>query len=68
MRTSWLYNVLEKIFKLIYVCVIRIRINGSLGDFIRTLLTDEIYPDTDTGDKNSPNVILLFYSIFYPDK
>ena len=33
--------------------------NGSLSDSIRTLFTGEIYPDTDTDDKNSPNVVLL---------
>ena len=37
--------------------VIRIRIKWLNERFYTDAYTDEIYPDTDTDDKNSPNVI-----------
>ena len=37
--------------------VIRIRIKWLTKRFYADALTDEIYPDTDTDDKNIPNVI-----------
>ena len=37
--------------------VIRMRIKSRTERFYTHLYTDEIYPDTDTDDKNSPNVI-----------
>ena len=37
--------------------VIRIRIKWLTERFYTHAFTDEIYPDTDTDDKNSPNVI-----------
>jgi len=37
--------------------VIRMRIKWLTEWFYKHLYTDEIYPDTDTDDKNSPNVI-----------
>jgi len=37
--------------------VIRMRIKSLTERFYTHLHTDEIYPDTDTDDKNSPNVI-----------
>jgi len=39
--------------------VIRMRIKPLTERFYTHLYTDEIYPDTDTDDKNSPNVIEL---------
>ena len=45
--------------------VICMRIKLFTERFYTHLYTDEIYPDTDTDDKNSPNVILTC-SIFYP--
>ena len=37
--------------------VIRMRIKWLTEWFYTHAYTDEIYPDTDTDDKNSPNVI-----------
>jgi len=37
--------------------VIRIRIKWLTGRFNTDAFTDEMYPDTNTDDKNSPNVI-----------
>ena len=37
--------------------VIRMRIKSLTERFYTHLYTDEIYPDTDTDDTNSPNVI-----------
>ena len=46
--------------------VIRIRIKWLTKRFRRDACTDEIYPGTDTDDKNSPKGYLTC-SIFYPD-
>ena len=37
--------------------VIRMRIKSLTERFFTHLYTGEIYPDTDTDDKNSPNII-----------
>jgi len=37
--------------------VIRMRIKSLTERFYTHLYTDEIYPDTDTDNKNNPNVI-----------
>ena len=42
----------------------RIRIKWITEPFYTDAFTDEIYPDTDTDDKYSPNVIYLTCSVF----
>ena len=44
--------------------VIRMRIKSLTERFYTHLYTDEIYPDTDTDDKNSPNVIQLVHFLY----
>jgi len=46
--------------------VIRIRIKWLTERFYTDAFMDEIYPDTDTDDKNRPNFIKLV-PFFYPD-